>query len=328
MSGGQGQHNGGLIAGRPVGQPSAVNGKVYRFISLDRCNMCNAGPDRQALIGRRLDRPQGLRPQAKGGITVSIFKCRKCGLVYPNPMPFPDNLEQHYGVAPEEYWTDSYFEVSPDYFAAQIDVFFRLSARRADGMTALDIGAGIGKAMLALERVGFEVHGIEPSPTFRAAAIDRMGASESRLQLASVETAVLPDNYFDFVNFGAVLEHLPDPNQALRQGMKWLKPAGLMYVEVPSSDFLLSRLVPWLYRVTGARGFVVNTSPMHPPYHLFEFGLESFRLHSREEGYAVAFHEYFPCAGYMPRLLVPFFNAVMKWTDTGMQLAVWLKKNH
>jgi hypothetical protein len=74
------------------------------------------------------------------------------------------------------------------------------------------------------------------------------------------------------------------------------------------------------------RVFVINTCPMHVPYHLYEFGLESFRKHGAGAGYSVAFHEYYPCAGYMPRWLIGPFNSVMKWTNTGMQLAVWLRK--
>jgi 2-polyprenyl-3-methyl-5-hydroxy-6-metoxy-1,4-benzoquinol methylase len=240
-------------------------------------------------------------------------------------MPIPQELAQHYDVTPENYWTDSYFQVNPDYFAGQIATYERLSKRDPHASTALDIGAGVGNAMVALSRAGFEVRGLEPSASFRRAAIERMGIAPGQLTLDSVESADLPPNSFDFVNFGAVLEHLTDPAEALRKTVMWLKPGGLMHVEVPSSAFLLSRLVRLFYRLSGAN-YVINTCPMHVPYHLYEFGLESFVRHGPGAGYSVAFHEYYPCAGYMPQWLVLPFNAVMKWTDTGMQLAVWLRR--
>ena len=249
-----------------------------------------------------------------------------CGLIYPNPMPIPETLDQHYDMAPEDYWTDSYFHVDHDYLVGQINTFVRLSQRSPQTCSALDIGAGIGKAMVALDRAGFEVSGIEPSPSFRRWAIDRMGIPDGRLQLGSIERADFPLNSFDFINFAAVLEHLTDPAAALQKTVGWLKPGGLMYVEVPSAAFLLSRLVRLFYRLTGAGGYVINTSPLHVPYHLYEFGLESFVRHGARAGYAVAFHEHYPCAGYMPRWLIGPSNAVMRWTDTGMQLAVWLRK--
>jgi 2-polyprenyl-3-methyl-5-hydroxy-6-metoxy-1,4-benzoquinol methylase len=241
-------------------------------------------------------------------------------------MPVPGSLDQHYDVAPEEYWDSSYFQVDPNYFAGEIGTYLRLSGRKAETCTALDIGAGVGKAMIALSHAGFSVRGIEPSPQFRRAALERMGIEPGNLLLASLETADFPANSFDFINFGAVLEHVTDPAEMLKKTVQWLRPGGLMYVEVPSSAFLLSRLVRLFYRLTGA-DYVINTCPMHVPYHLYEFGLESFLKHGSAAGYSVAFHEYYPCAGYMPRWLIPPFNAVMQWTDTGMQLAVWLKRN-
>ncbi|GAC1474963.1 MAG: hypothetical protein NVSMB9_26390 [Isosphaeraceae bacterium] len=319
----------GHIGVRQVGFSPAPKPKAYRFVYSERCNMCAAAADQQFHFGRRLDQRQGLWPRSKPGITTSIFRCRACGLLYPNPMPVPESLGQHYDVAPEDYWNESYFRVEPDHFAGQISTFRRLFEGRRDTSqtySALDIGAGIGKAMIALEQAGFDTYGIEPSASFRRAAIERMRVKEKRLQLASVEDADYPDASFEFINFAAVVEHLADPAIALRKSVKWLKPGGLMYVEVPSSAFLLSRLVRLFYRLTLAGEYVINTCPMHVPYHLYEFGLESFNRHGARAGYSVAFHEFFPCAGYMPRCIIGPFNTVMRWTNTGMQLAVWLKR--
>jgi SAM-dependent methyltransferase len=302
-----------------------VRTRSYRFVYSDRCNMCSADRGRWRYRGLRLDRRQGLWPSRRPGIAVPIFQCRDCDLVFPNPMPLPERLEQHYDVPPEEYWPDSYFQVDPTYAGALINRFTELTGRPAAACTALDVGAGIGKGLKALARAGFRVTGIEPSPSFYRAAIDRMGIPEGQLQLASVEDARFPDGSFDVINFGAVLEHLADPAGVLAKAIAWLRPGGLMYVEVPSSAFLMTRLVRLFYRATGS-GFVINTCPMHPPYHLFEFGLKSFTRHGARAGYAVAFHEYFPCAGQMPRPLVGFFNRVMGLTGTGMQLAVWLER--
>lgn len=302
--------------------------KTYRFAYSTSCNMCAAGPEVQTFFGRRLDQRQGYRPKRTPGLSISIFRCRECGLIYPNPMPIPETIEQHYDIAPEEYWPDRNVEREAewDYRPAQIGIFQRLSRTDPHGCSALDIGAGAGATMKALQRAGFEVHGIEPSPSFRRAAIERTGIPEARIQPVAIETARFPESSFDFINFGAVLEHIVDPAAALRKSVGWLKPDGLMYVEVPSSAFLLSRLVRWFYRLTAAGDYVINTCPMHAPFHLYEFGLESFLLHGYKAGYSVAFHEYYPCASYMPTRLVEPFNRLMGWTRTGMLIAVWLRK--
>src|SRR5438270_12487500 len=99
---------------------------TYRFVDVDRCNMCCSGVEHQQFIGRRLDHPQGLWPERKPGITTSIFRCRVCSLIYANPLPFPEDLGQHYDVAPEDYWTEAHFAVPSDYLAHQVKTFERL----------------------------------------------------------------------------------------------------------------------------------------------------------------------------------------------------------
>jgi SAM-dependent methyltransferase len=276
-------------------------------------------------MGRRLDRPQGLRPSRKGGVALSVFRCRVCNLIYPDPIPIPQNIDQHYGVEPEEYWHEEYFKADPDYLGHQLKTFTRLTGRLPKESSALDIGAGIGKGMRALDKAGFVTYGIEPSASFRNAAVEQMGIVRDRLTPTSLEDASFPQASFDFINFAAVLEHLVDPAGALGKAVRWLTPGGLMYVEVPSSAFLLTRLVRFYYRLTGT-DYVINTSPMHPPYHLYEFGVESFRRNGNRAGYDVAFHEYFPCAAYVPSILIKPLNAIMSMTNTGMQLAVWLRR--
>jgi ubiquinone/menaquinone biosynthesis C-methylase UbiE len=194
------------------------------------------------------------------------------------------------------------------------------------GMTALDIGSGLGKAMVALTRAGFDVHGIEPSQPFRDRSIARMGIAPERLQLASIEQADFAAESFDFVTFGAVLEHLQEPGRAIEKAMRWLKPGGLVQAEVPSSRHLIAKLINAFYALNGLN-YVTNLSPMHSPYHLYEFGLTSFQKHAARFGYQVVSHRHEVCSIYsIPRVLHPLLRAYMARTGTGMQLTVWLRK--
>lgn len=302
---------------------SEVLVRRYAFFDGHACNMCGAAANKQVLWGRRLDRPQGFWPRRLHGITVSIVRCNVCRLVYPNPMPVPEDLADHYDVPPDEYWSADAMPAQAH--AGYADTFEQLTGRKARGSRVLDIGAGLGAGMLSLDRTGFSTYGIEPSPSFRRAALDRTGIAPERLQLASVEGAQFEPATFDLVLFSAVLEHLRDPAAALEKAMSWLVPGGVAYVEVPSSAWLMSRLLRAFYRLTG-NDFVINTSPMHVPYHLFEFGLASFQLHGERAGYVVARHEFFPCEVYAPRIMARPLSGFMARSDTGMQLGVWLRR--
>lgn len=296
----------------------------YEFIDAPFCRMCRAPLDHQRVIGKRSDRPQVRHPRRSAGVAVSVKRCRECGLVYADPMPRPLDLQDHYGVPPESYWVPSYFEVRDDHYAGHIANLRRL-LNGTSGRKVLDAGAGIGKAMVALERAGFEAHGFEPSRPFHERAISRMGISPERLRLASVEEAGYAPQEFDAIFFSVVLEHLQDPDAALTKALEWLRPGGLLSVEVPSADWLVNRLVNLYYRLRGT-DYVANLSPMHEPYHLYEFTLRSFEAFARRSGAEVVFHEHYVCDTFLPKWLDSILRPLMKWTRTGMEIHVWMRK--
>ena len=107
--------------------------------------------------------------------------------------------------------------------------------------------------------------------------------------------------------------------------MKWLKKGGLMHIEVPSSNWFVSKLGNTYHKVFNP-GFASNLSPMHPPYHLYEFSHKSFQIHGSMNNYEVAKHSYHVCQTYLPKILDPIVIPYMKATDSGMQLVIWLRK--
>ena len=287
--------------------------------------MCGSLPERHKILGQRLNQSQGLDPESKVGVSISVMKCRDCGLIFSNPQPVPFDIQDHYGVPPENYWEPGYFKIDEKYYAHQIGVTKRLSQFK-NGMTALDIGAGLGKCMISLKNAGYDVYGFEPSVPFYQKAIEEMKISPDKLKLGMIEEVDYPENFFDFITFGAVLEHLYDPSAAIEKSLKWLKPGGLIHIEVPSSNYLVPKIFNFYFGL-GDSNYVNNLSPMHVPYHLFEFGLNSFRLHSKQHNCEIAHHEYYVCdVPFLPRI----FHGILKWymdkTNQGMQLAVWLRK--
>ncbi|HYF70804.1 MAG TPA: class I SAM-dependent methyltransferase [Ohtaekwangia sp.] len=296
----------------------------YTFFSVGECNMCKSPVANHKILGKRLNQSQGFKPQTKGGITTSIYKCDQCDLIYSNPQPRPVNLQDHYGVPPESYWKEEYFNVTADYFKSEINAALRLLENRPS-LKSLDIGAGIGKCMVALSNAGFDSYGFEPSQPFYEKAIGRMGIDNGKLKLASIETAEYPADYFDFITFGAVLEHLYDPSSAIVKALRWLKKDGIIHIEVPSSNWLINKLINFSYSAR-LMDYVGNLSPMHEPFHLYEFGLKSFLHHAEQHQYRVADHTFYVCDTFLPGALDFVIKPYMRMTKQGMQLCVWLRK--
>jgi 2-polyprenyl-3-methyl-5-hydroxy-6-metoxy-1,4-benzoquinol methylase len=297
----------------------------YTFHEVEYCNMCGAPASNAKILGRRMNRSQGFRPTKKIGISTTVVRCGFCGLVYSNPIPVPESMSQHYGIPPENYWAKEYFLAAETYFDSQIDRFFSLHCPKSQAFQALDLGAGVGKCMVALERRGFTAYGIEPSEPFYRRALDATGIQPERLQMVPIEKGEFAENMFDFVTFGAVLEHLYDPSESICIALKWTRPGGLIHIEVPSADWLTNKISNLVYSMQGL-DYVANISPMHSPFHLYEFTPQSFLHHARQNEYDIAFYEFQVANTFLPKILDPVIKPVMSVTKTGMQLEIWLRK--
>ena len=301
---------------------------TYHFQTIAHCNMCGAPASRHRVLGRRMNVSQGFRVRSALGLSTTVMQCRSCNLIFSNPLPVPNNINDHYGVPPESYWIPEYFEVHPDYFAHQIDVFRQLHRTPQgpkDALRALDVGAGIGKAMIALERAGFKVEGFEPSLPFYERAIERMNISPDHIRIGGIEENDYAAESFDFIAFSAVLEHIYDPSAAILKALGWLKPGGLIFIEVPSSRWLISKLFNSFYRLSGT-DYVTNISPMHSPFHLYEFDRPSFTRHARHHGYSIAHMQTVVAETMLPKRFDPVLKPIMERGKTGMQLEIWLRK--
>ena len=297
----------------------------YSFDEVTHCVMCGDAARSHTVLGQCLNKSQGYDPKRRDGISVSVKRCRKCGLIYSSPQPIPFDIQNHYGLPPESYWQSVDFQVAPTHFLDQITTAKALLAF-APGMKALDLGAGVGRDMIAMQRAGFEAYGLEPSKPFYHQAVTTMKVDPDRLTLGMIEEADYRDDYFDFISFGAVFEHLYDPAAILVRSLKWLKPGGVIHIEVPSARYLMSGLLNRYYRLRGTN-YVTNLSPMHQPFHLYEFDLRSFQELSTRCNITIEQYRYAVCAiMHAPKILHSILATYMKWTNTGMQLSVWLRK--
>ncbi len=297
----------------------------YRFSAIHHCNACGTSSDNHKILGQRLNTSQGLNPKNKIGISVGVKQCSGCNLIYSTPQPIPFDLQDHYGTPPEDYWLPEYFSWTPAYFRSQILNANQL-LRAQSTPKALDIGAGLGKAMLSMAHAGFDTYGFEPSIPFYERAISEMGISKAKLKLGPVETVAYEDDFFDFITFGAVFEHLYDPSFCLERALGWLKPGGIIHIEVPSSRWLISKIFNLYFSLRGTN-YVTNVSPMHPPYHLYEFDIKTFEALAQRLGFKIEKSYYTVCSIYgLPKIFHQVLKLWMKWTNTGMQLTVYLRK--
>jgi 2-polyprenyl-3-methyl-5-hydroxy-6-metoxy-1,4-benzoquinol methylase len=93
----------------------------------------------------------------------------------------------------------------------------------------LDVGCGGGVFFPALERLG-DVEGIEPD----AALVDPADTASARVHVRAFDEAFRPEHRYGLMLMLDVLEHMPDPDAALRHTLTLLEPGGLLVATVPA----------------------------------------------------------------------------------------------
>jgi SAM-dependent methyltransferase len=161
-------------------------------------------------------------------------RCAACGTATTDPWPTEAELEAAYGgwYRPKEEDWQAPNEGGRRFSLAGDAILNRtrgLLASRLDEIAppgpVLDVGAGEGTLVDALEARGREVIGLERGSSrsdFRDAAIEQVGG----------------DGTWAAIVLWHALEHLPRPGAAIREAARLLKPGGVIAIAVPNNASL------------------------------------------------------------------------------------------
>ncbi len=143
----------------------------------------------------------------------------------------------------------------------EFDAWTRLIARHAPigpGDRVLELGSGTGEVTRVLLGFGCCVDAIDLCEPMIARARAKHVGSAVRFHLGDAENTMMPDDRYDVVICRHLVWTLVDPQAALKDWLRVLKPGGA--VVVVDGDWvnrswkarLLQRLSRWLDRLTGA----------------------------------------------------------------------------
>lgn len=180
--------------------------------------------------------------------TDRLRRCRGCGLAW---LERPDTASAAY----EDTYFNDYaqqsmpggIDVVPPHVAERLR---ELKARLGRPGRFLDIGCGYGTVLKAAREDGWTVEGLD---------VSRWGAEHVRrthgiaVTVGDVFSTDLGPDAFDTIHLSHSLEHMPEPRAALTRIRPWLRPEGVLIIEVPNQldDFyagvrwgLMRRYVP------------------------------------------------------------------------------------
>lgn len=186
------------------------------------CNLCG-GRDASVLANR-----------SRNGQPLRTVICNGCGLVWSDP--FPHDARQFYA---EDYRLDykGSFEPQPRHVMRAGEV--ALSRLRqvewlfSQPRKVLDIGSGGGEFAYLLTARGHTVKGIEPNRGYAEYSRREYGLD---VTVGFAQDIELPAASFDVITIWHVLEHTQDPLSVLKRLQGWLRPDGMLVVEVPNVE--------------------------------------------------------------------------------------------
>lgn len=153
------------------------------------------------------------------------------------PMPSHELLDDAYGSAA----SDDYVEEEAGQRATAAMALELIEARAPQRGALLDVGCWVGFLLAeARERGWSRTLGVEPSKFASGYARERLGLDVVRGDLFS---ASLPEEEFDAIAMGDVIEHLPAPADALERLRSLLVPGGVLWLALPDAGSAVARLL-------------------------------------------------------------------------------------
>jgi SAM-dependent methyltransferase len=301
-----------------------VNGRAhYQWLPQD-CPICQAAPT------RRLGRRGGLAHRANLGVECEIWRCQRCGLIFPNPMPVPVvGLTEHYEVDPDDYFKAHQIDDRESSAAGLLAQAEQITGGQG---RLLDIGCGRGELLKMARSLGWNVTGIEPSASFAGFAASRTGAEIRR---EPVEQCGFEAGSFDCVVLAAVLEHLYNPNDTIAEVSRILRRGGALFVDVPNERALYFQVGNFYQRLRG-RDWVVNLAPTFSPFHVFGFSPHSLKALLEKHGLRPEYFRVYPgramvpprpgIVGELERLAANVVTSLSKLGSLGTYIETWAVK--
>jgi len=240
-----------------------------------RCNLCGADD----AIVRYPSTVDGGRIHPEGwsafactssgyGQHHTIVQCRRCGLVYTNPRADrKDIVETYKAVEDRLYVEERQGRVLT--FERHLKPLERITGP-PNHRALLDVGCHIGVFVEIAAEHGWDAWGIEPSRW----AVEQARQRGLNVIWGTLETANLPEQGYDVITLWDVIEHLTDPQGAIKQAYRLLRPGGLLVIHTIDIDSMFARVLgrrwPWLMEM-----------------HLFYFSRRTLRTMLEQSGFEV-----------------------------------------
>jgi len=222
------------------------------------CNLCGSTD------------PKPIRFKDRHGDYLRSVICRRCGLVWTDPRPTPEEVREFYAHEYRLNYMGTYQPKAKHTYRSgkvAVDRCLRLKSVLEPGFRVLDVGAGSGEVVYVLRALGYDATGFEPNEGYARYANEVLGVPVS--QGFWQDAAVAPESQ-DLVTIFHTVEHLESPFDVMVHARQWLREQGLLLVEVPNVEAVCQQPLTQFHRG-----------------HLYHFNLATMEAMHRRAGYSI-----------------------------------------
>jgi 2-polyprenyl-3-methyl-5-hydroxy-6-metoxy-1,4-benzoquinol methylase len=180
------------------------------------------------------DRFEVLATMDRQSIPQVISLCISCGLMLNNPRldEFSYNFFYSSGLFRDTYEGENAFNhktttESIGYSNTILDFLSQNDKDYSKRKKVLEVGCNTGYTLMGFKKAGFEVGGIEPD----ARACEAGNTFDLNIQCGKMED-FKGQNQYDLVVMTETIEHIYNPEEALKSIKTFLKPNGALYISV------------------------------------------------------------------------------------------------
>ncbi|MCK5096929.1 MAG: class I SAM-dependent methyltransferase, partial [Desulfobacteraceae bacterium] len=213
----------------------------------------------------------------------TYMKCTRCSAEYQHPMPDLETISTFY---PDVYYEEitrtkkyslikqsvlkykyNYSHIKVPFFlkliAPIISLFYyKSSIPFVPNSRGLDIGCSNGQYISSMNTLGWQFEGVE----FNSVAVDLCHKIGLKVFHGELKAAKFEDNSFDIISARHLIEHIPDPDDLLKEISRILKPKGRLIIITPNTLAL------------GRKWFGLNWFPDERPRHLILFNSKNLNM--------------------------------------------------
>lgn len=211
------------------------------------------------------------------GEDFEIYECTMCTLRFTQNIPGPEDMGPYYSSADYVSHSDTKkgfinraYHWVRNYTIKAKRKLIEKTTRKSSG-TLLDIGAGTGSFVAAMQDAGWQVLGMEPDDSARAKALEK----HSIILQNPTFLFELEDKRFDVITLWHVLEHIHRLQDYIQVFHRTLKDDGYLIIAVPN------------YTSNDAQHYKEQWAAYDVPRHLYHFSPKSMQKLMYVNGFEV-----------------------------------------